>query len=195
MTINEYWEGEWNRRIKGEGQVECNTEKAEIILTNIAHRKFFNDKQILDIGCGPAFHALRIAQEKPDYKERWYGIDLSPRAVEFFKSHGLQGEHGSIYEFTSNGRKFDVFLLLDTLEHISDRNKLAEKINELSNDKFIIFGNIPLYIDKKDLESGMEHMMNINVLVDFIHKAGCQKLDHYIYGVRGYPYMIWSAYA
>jgi 2-polyprenyl-3-methyl-5-hydroxy-6-metoxy-1,4-benzoquinol methylase len=191
MKISDYWENEWNKRIVG-NKVKFNVGKAEMILNNLKRRNFFKPKQILDIGCGPAFHAIRIQKDEPTYPDRWYGVDLSPVAVKFFKEHGLQGECISIFELETT-KKFDVFLLLDSLEHISDRDSLAHKINELAKPEFTIFGNVPLYTDQHGLESGAEEPIDIQILVKFVKMAGCNDMDHFIYGVNGFPYLLFQA--
>jgi 2-polyprenyl-3-methyl-5-hydroxy-6-metoxy-1,4-benzoquinol methylase len=193
MNINEHWENEWNKRITSKVDVSCNQQKAKIIIDKIRNRNYFSPRKILDIGCGPALHALRIMQECPDYNERWFGIDLSQKAVDFFRKHGLRGECGSIYDFSPNGHKFEAFLLLDTLEHITDRDRLALKVREMIQPNSVMFGNIPLYINKKDLENGVENMMDINKLSRFCVISGFEYLDYFIYGINGYPYMIWQA--
>jgi len=192
MQINDFWEEEWNKRILGDGTVKFNVGKAEKILGNLKGREYFKPHKILDIGCGPAFHAIRILQDDPTYKNRWYGIDLAQNAVQFFQEQGLQGECGSIYNFNPNGNKFGIFLLLDTLEHIMDRDRLAGKIKELAEQKYIIFGNIPLYTDKVNGGAGFENPMDIGILKKFMKDAGIPEFDYLVYGIYGWPYMMFE---
>jgi 2-polyprenyl-3-methyl-5-hydroxy-6-metoxy-1,4-benzoquinol methylase len=193
MNVAEFWNEEWGKRIVNKTHVLFNQGKAKFILETLDMKNFYKPLQILDIGCGPAIHANNIIRYEPEFKDRWYGIDVSEKAIEFVKSKGFQCEVANIYDFNPD-RKFDVFFLLDSLEHISNRKKAAEKIKELSNGNTIIFGNIPLYIDNHGLESGYEEPMDFVKLNRFVLDAGCVYLNHFIYGVHGCPYMVWEAY-
>ncbi len=185
----DYWEKTWRNRISRD-KVTMNGEKFDFITSQLWQRTQYIGATKLDIGCGSGIHALRMKSLNPAWIKNWTGIDESKFAVDWGKSHGLNMICGDVIttEFDS---KFDLFLLLDVLEHIKSHELLAIKMKGIAKDKFSVFGNIPLYRSKHSEDYEIE--MDINVLAKFLKDLGCKKFWHDIYGIKGYPYMLFEA--
>ena len=61
----------------------------------------------------------------------------------------------------------------------------------LSGEELTIFGNIPLYLSECE---GNERPMDINVVNKFLFMCGCTHRWHEIYGLNGYPYMMFEGH-
>ncbi|MFQ5687001.1 MAG: methyltransferase domain-containing protein [Candidatus Scalindua sp.] len=186
---SEYWEKTWRERISKD-KVTMNGEKLNFITTMLWQRTQYIESVKLDIGCGSGIHALRMKNLNPLWVKSWTGIDESKFAVDWGKSKGLNMIHGDVIT-TEFDRKFDLFLLLDVLEHITSHELLAIKMKGIAKDKFSVFGNIPLYRSQHSEE--FERYMDINVLMKFLKDLGCNNFWHDIYGIKGYPYMVFEA--
>jgi len=88
-------------------------------------------------------------------------------------------------------QRFDLFLFLDSLEHMENLKAISQKVRAIAADGFIIFGNVPLYPSHHDTMA--EYPMNINILKQFIYDCGLSGLHQRIYGINGYPYMVFEA--
>jgi SAM-dependent methyltransferase len=168
--------------------VSLNQEKADILCRKLWERPHLAKMQKLEIGCGTGYHAASLARIYPQYYDTYTGIDLSETAVEKARSWGLKAEVANIFDYNP-GRKFDAFLLLDTLEHIEDRDRVAEKIKELANRNYVLFANVPLYL----IDRGFEYPINFHDVFNFVKKCGFHHFDHEIYGCYGFPYMFFEA--
>lgn len=193
MTPGEYWDTEWRSRISG-GSVKINVEKGGRIINELCKRPYYIDKEKLDVGCGPSYHARHMAGMMTGWIDKYTGIDLSPSVIERSRKAGLNVICGDIFGLTEE-KKYDLFLFLDSLEHIKERDLLAEKVRKLAAKGFMIFGNIPLYLSLHEVDGEkFENTMNFDKLVRFVNICGARNLWHEIYGVNGYPYMIFEAY-
>jgi len=188
MTPEEHWDNEWNKRIKdNHHSVMRNVEKLGKIIYELCKRSEYRKMGKIEIGCGPASHVLHLRNIFKDWDKTFTGIDLSKVAVEYGKAHGLNMIHGDFLEYQTD-KKYDVFIFLDSLEHIFDHQKLAEKIKELASPKYYIVGNVPLYPNAYNKDPGLEREMNIDVLMKFMRNSGLACFTTDIYGVYGYPY-------
>lgn len=189
---SDYWNKTWNNRIHDDGRVSMNAGKYRFLLGQLAARPYLAPMEKLDVGCGTGIHAARMAMFNPLWLSRWTGIDLSQDAITQAKSFGLNAIYGNIYEWDGAGKKYGVFLFLDTLEHFFDHQRLGEKIIELAAQEYIIIGNIPLYVSKHS--DACERPVDTFTLQKFFESAGCSKRKPtvYIYGINGLPYMFFE---
>lgn len=190
MSNAQYWEEKWKERIKDADHVHMNSEKLDHLCVLLC--KFFPGYEPMrkaDIGCGTGIHALRIRQILKGWDNGWTGFELSQSAVEWARGHRLNAYCSDFTTFNHDG-KYDLFLFLDSLEHIENENEVAETIKRTSSTGFKIFGNIPLYHSAH--EGGFERHMNINILTKFLKKCGCIGVWQHIYGIKGYPYMVFE---
>lgn len=189
-----YWNETWQGRIHDDG-VDMNVGKLNILLHELVARPYLARMKKLDIGCGSGIHAHVLAKYNPYWKQRWTGIDLAQSGIDRAKNkYGLTAICGDIFNFDGNGNKYEAFLLLDSLEHFEERDKLGSKIKELAAPEYVIFGNIPLYLSVLHQEGGIEKPMDANVVKNFLFSAGCEgKTSVRVYGVNAFPYMLFEA--
>ena len=173
-----------------------NGEKFEILINALWKRIEFIGREKFEIGCGTGVHANYMSAYYPCWRTMWTGIDLAESAIAKAKSFGLNAEVADIYEYKTD-KKFQVFLMLDSLEHHEHHDLLADKIRELADDKkgYTIFGNIPLYPCDLHLEGGYERPMDIHILAEFLKNAGFKQFTHKVFGAFGYPYMMFQGWS
>ena len=188
---SEYWNKTWKDRIH-DNHVEMNKGKYHIVIKQLNSRPYLAPLEKLDIGCGTGIHALKMAEYNPLWRFRWTGIDLSTDAVDISKRFGMNTIYGDIYNFDGAGKKYGVFMFLDSLEHFFDHERLGKKIIELAAKEYIIIGNIPLYSSEHSNEC--ERSIDCVALFKFLAAANCgqRKPELYIYGVGGFPYMFFE---
>lgn len=190
MNAAEYWDSEWKRRAGVLGKhPDMNVEKLGKIFYELTKRADYAKMEKFDIGCGTGIHAWYMSRIWPGWKEKWTGIDLSESAVRFARFNGLNAVCGNIFEYQTD-KRFDLFLLLDSLEHFFDDKRLAGKIKELGGPSFSIFGNIPLYSMAHQQE--VERSIGVKEVVNFLLSCGMEGVNYEIYGVLGCPYCIFE---
>ena len=150
------------------------------------------DWKSLDIGCGTGIHAMHLSNIYPRWKTRWTGIDLSSVATDYAKQYGFNAICGDFFEYKFD-RKFQLFLMLDSMEHIMDHDGLAERIVELGEKPFIVFGNIPLYSPDSEHDKQYERHVSVGDLMKFTDAIGTDRFYPNVYGINGYPYMMFEA--
>jgi len=189
MDDAQHWENEWTRRI-GPNGTEFNTEKVDILCQELWSRPYLANLIKLDVGCGTGYHAASMAAIYPQWKDTYYGIDLSESAIKKAESYGLEAYATDIYDVNPDFLPdIETFMFLDVLEHIEDHERLAEKVKELAANKFMIFGNVPLYLTK----SNFERPIDVNDIGRFVAMCGIEKFSSTVYGVRGFPYLTFEA--
>jgi len=120
-------------------QPDTITGKYNHIIKEIEH--FISDKnrKIVDIGCARS-EVLR------ELKRIGYtnltGIDPSVKNIEYLKSKGINGIHGTINDIRTN-EKYDVVLFLAVLEHIKDIKKTLELLNNLTDSNGMLIISVP----------------------------------------------------
>lgn len=190
MNAAEYWDLEWKRRAGDlTKHPEMNVEKLGKIFYELTKRLDYADMEKLDIGCGTGIHALHMGLMCSGWRKKWTGIDLSENAVRFAVSKGLNAICGDIFQYETD-KRFGLFLLLDTFEHIFDDKRLAEKIKSLAEPSFSIFGNVPMY-SAAHVET-VERPIGIKQIVDFLFSCGMQGVNYEIYGAAGWPYCLFE---
>lgn len=190
--LTPYWENTWNERIKDNSSVFMNAEKCIYLIQQLWSKAYLAPMEKLDIGCGTGIHAVRLALYNPLWKSKWTGIDLSQKAIAFAQAHELNAFCVSIFDFQGNGKKYSLFLLLDSLEHFEDRSRLAKKIRELADEEYLIIGNVPLYTSGHS--KGVERPITASDVKDFLAEAGCKGtlVLGQVYGIKGMPYLFFE---
>jgi SAM-dependent methyltransferase len=86
--------------------------------------------RILDIGCGDGFHLKLLSKYG---KKSWVlaGIDMDQRAVEMAKKSGLEVYCGSVESMDLPLNSFDLALIIQTIEHMGNPDKVLRRIREL----------------------------------------------------------------
>ena len=187
----EYWNGQWRERIKPD-IVQRNRGKFNYLINELWKRPHYAPLNKMDIGCGPAEHAHEMNKIYCNWTDRYNGLELSEVCIREAKSKfNISIRKENIYEYVDQ-RKYELFLLLDTFEHIEFPEKLAEKIKELAAEKFYIFGNIPLYHSDPSKKGGFEKPMDVNDVYQFLNTCGINKIWYQVYGINGYPYLVWE---
>jgi 2-polyprenyl-3-methyl-5-hydroxy-6-metoxy-1,4-benzoquinol methylase len=183
----EYWTAEWSRR-NGPDGVTMNLEKMAKVIYELAIRRRYYNIEKLDIGCGTGIHATILSSWSRGWKERWTGIDLANSAVQFAQLRGYNAICGDFLK-TEFDKKFECILLLDSFEHFSDRRSLAKKILNVTEKRFFIFMNIPMY---SQAHAKHEYMIGGKDIPEFLSLLGHKEdmfFNHDIYGSHGHPYM------
>lgn len=188
----EYWNKQWEERIVDNVRVNGNWDKYEIIIKELYDRPYLSKMNKLEIGGGVCPIILRLASDFPVWAEKYTCIEQSEVAVRWVNKNGLKAICSDIMDLETD-EKFEVFMMFDVLEHIEDVDALADKIKSLATEKYRIIGNIPLYSSKHDPEEGFERLMNIDSLNEVMAKIGCTEITHFVYGVKGWPYMMWES--
>jgi 2-polyprenyl-3-methyl-5-hydroxy-6-metoxy-1,4-benzoquinol methylase len=193
MDAPTFWNEKWDGRIKSDGRVAMNGEKRKFILKQLIARPEFDDLKKLEIGCGPAIHAGIMEQNRPGWTKNYSGVDVSETAIEYAREVvGVDARHLDVFSLNGEFKGIQLFLFLDSLEHIQDHKRLAGKVREMASDEFTIFGNIPLYTTAEGLETGNERPVDINVLAHFLSRCGGHDIYHNVYGINGYPYLLFQ---
>jgi 2-polyprenyl-3-methyl-5-hydroxy-6-metoxy-1,4-benzoquinol methylase len=190
MDAQTFWTKKWADRIKPDGRVLMNGVKRKFIIKYFVAHPEFDILKKLEIGCGPAVHAGIMEQKRPGWTKNYSGIDVSETAIEYAREMvGVDARHMDVFSLNGEFKDIQLFLFLDSLEHIHDHKGLARKVREMGADEFIIFGNIPLYMTEEGAATDTERSVDINVLADFLRRCGGADIYHHVYGIGGYPYM------
>ena len=196
LKATQHWDAEWTKRAVPEGEhagpgflalMTRNMEKTQTVLKALAARPYYTMLEKLEIGCSNGVHAAYLNNRDPMYLDKWTGIDLSEVAISRARRAGMNAHVADIMTWEP-GRKFEAFIMLDSLEHILDHERLANKILALATPVFRLFSNIPMYCDAMEFEKPMD----VNAVAHFVHRLGCHKFWHKIYGSFGYPYMMFE---
>ncbi len=191
MNDVEYWNQSWKEKITDQGVLN-NVRKMNYLVGKFLERPQYVKFEKLDIGCGIAILPFYVATlSNMEFLEHYTGIDLSERSVEYGKHSGANIICGDVFTYEFD-KKFQVFMFMDSLEHIADHEKLAKRVKELAENDFWIIGNIPLYLSKHVGE--FEQEMNTIKLQKFLIACGGTGLENDIYGIYGYPYMFFEAH-
>ncbi|MCX7919883.1 MAG: class I SAM-dependent methyltransferase [bacterium] len=101
--------------------------------------------KLIEIGCGAGVFLYNIAKYIPDLE--LYGCDISNAAIKAAKDttpntniHYFVGDGSNL---PINNNSFDIVILMDVLEHISDVNKLLNECNRILKIQGMLHANIP----------------------------------------------------
>jgi glycosyltransferase involved in cell wall biosynthesis len=191
--MNQFWSKHWEDRLVPDGGVMMNKGKANKILSHLAGRNDLAGMSKLDIGCGTGIHVQILSNTNPAWKERYLGVDLSESAIKFAVEAGLGAVCMDVVRLPDLPEPIELFLLLDTLEHIEDLTAVAWKIRRLgSRSGFTVFGNVPLYLSDHSKEGGFERPVDIEVVTKFLKQCGIHDFKHEVYDVNGFQYMMFE---
>jgi 2-polyprenyl-3-methyl-5-hydroxy-6-metoxy-1,4-benzoquinol methylase len=97
---------------------------------------------VLEIGCGNGF----LLKELENHGYECAGVEPSPMAFEYAKNKlGLNVENKFLEESSFYNKTFDIVILIDVAEHISDMQTFMQQIKKVLKEGAIIFigtGNI-----------------------------------------------------
>lgn len=96
-------------------------------------------ERVCDIGCGEGFVDKFLIDRYPSLDIE--GYDMDPAAVNCARKavSGVEFNVLKVEEATLlKGRRYDLVLLLEVLEHLHDHNNALENLNELDFDRIII---------------------------------------------------------
>ena len=186
------WDNEWKSRTNEHG-ISRNLPKAKYICKKLWDRPYLIPMKKLEIGCGESPHIAVLSKYCREWKENYVGVDASPYIVDIAVRKGLNVFCGDILDIDFNGKKFNLFLFLDVLEHIMDLERLAEKIKSLAEDDLVIIGNVPMAPNVQRDPEIEDRPVTLKELADFSGACGCETIDHEIYGSFGYPYLFFEA--
>jgi SAM-dependent methyltransferase len=86
--------------------------------------------RILDIGCGDGFH-LDLLREFGDRTWSLEGVDPSARAAEAAARRGLTVHRGSVQEVGLPENRYDLALMIATIEHVEDPPGVLSAVRRL----------------------------------------------------------------
>lgn len=89
---------------------------------------------VLDLGCGEGYVLAELVHARLDAKLT--GIDLSAPAVANARArlgNNVEIEHGDARTLADDGRRFDVVMMLEVLEHIPNPAFILPVLETLSN--------------------------------------------------------------
>jgi len=100
-----------------------------------------NDLTVCDIGCGCGATLKSLSKI---YKS--YGVDVSDTAIKYCRERGLTAVKGDLNgDMPYEGRKFDIILMLDVLEHIDNDTMAVEKAASLLKPNGLLICTVPAY--------------------------------------------------
>ena len=185
------WDNEWIKRTRSDGTISRNAPKAKYLCKKLWDRAYLINMWKLEIGCGEGIHIRSLARHCDAWKENYLGIDISKYAVEKAQQYGIRAEVEDFLTFDTDLR-FNLFLFLDSYEHIDDWRAVAAKVRELARDEIVIIGNVPMAPGERDEEIS-DRQITLNEICDFILACGCNSINHEIYGARGLPFLFFEA--
>lgn len=112
--------------------------RTECVLKEI--RKLGPRKTVLDVGCGDGYFDKKLLSEFPDI-ESLYGYDI------FLKSSYDEGKLHWVNRFEClSGKKFDLILLMDVIEHIKDDKAYICEVERLLDDNGTVVITVPAFM-------------------------------------------------
>ena len=86
-------------------------------------------RRLLDVGCGDG-QLLQTAND-----EGWdaFGIDLSEAAIGLCRKRGLNASKTDFFSESLNGRRFDVIIMSELIEHVPSPQRFLKRAEELLN--------------------------------------------------------------
>jgi ubiquinone/menaquinone biosynthesis C-methylase UbiE len=93
-------------------------------------RGLSDNARILDLGCGDGFH-LQLLKKNGNPTWRLEGVDREIRAVRVAEAKGLVVHHGAIEELGLDENRYDAVLMIMTIEHVTNPEKVLETINRI----------------------------------------------------------------
>ena len=117
------------------------TARAHIISTLINHYcKIEKQSDVIDIGCGTGGFLEILAK---DYKA--VGTDTSELAIEYCQKRGLDVQRCTLDTFKKNGRKIQLAVMLDVVEHIENDSGVVRQVYDLLEPGGYFVASVPAY--------------------------------------------------
>jgi len=134
-----------------------------------------SDNVILDAGCGTGAGILYLQQFG-----NTYGVDLSPKAVEFCKKRGISKvKIGDVSKLPFKDNFFDLVCLLDVIEHVNDDKMVIKEISRVLKKGGILLMTLPalpFIYSKHDKEQGHFRRYSKHDLNNLFKKTGFKKM-------------------
>lgn len=100
-------------------------------------------KKVLDIACGEGYGSNLLAE----YAEQVTGVDISEEAIFHaaiaYKKENLRFKHGSVLNIPFNEETFDVVVCFETLEHVSNHQKMISELKRVLRPEGILIISTP----------------------------------------------------
>ena len=96
----------------------------------LAATKGLDVRDIVDIGCGDGFH-LDLLRSYGNPAWNLVGVDLDKRAIEAACARGITVHEGTVESLDLPAASFDVALMIQTIEHVSDPPAVLRATREL----------------------------------------------------------------
>lgn len=98
-----------------------------------------NGRSLLDVGCGDG-QLLRTARD-----QGWdaFGIDLSAGAIRLCQELGLQATQTDFFDSSLDGRRFDVIVMSELLEHVPSPQRFLQRAKDLLADRGVLYLTTP----------------------------------------------------
>lgn len=136
--------------------------------------------RILDIGCGSGHAVTRFLGKQGD---EVFGIDMFPPnivyAMAHFKNDGLRFAHTDVNSLSANGRRFDIVVMSDVLEHLDNPGAVLETTAKLLPQGGRLILTVPNGVGPFELESAISRARLIgptlvkltDLIVAFLNKT------------------------
>ena len=125
LNDKEFFEGRWEDMYKN---------FKSILGDNI------KNASILDVGCGWGLALLYLKKKGL----QCYGFDPAPEAVDYGNKKGLNLKFAGLDGMdVFNGKKFDIVMLNNVLEHLEDPEKTLYQVKEILNDGGLLTIDVP----------------------------------------------------
>lgn len=109
------------------------------------YNRLENGQSVLDVGCGYGPNASFLKRKSID----WVGLEVDPMKVEHIRRKGLQCYHSKVEEFSEQSdSKFDIILVNQVIEHVSDPVLFLQSIRILLKDDGKAYLSTPNYASK-----------------------------------------------
>lgn len=137
-------------------QLDCNQISHQDVLDlHLARYQFssvhLQGDLILDIACGCGYGTVLMAEAHPN--KHFIGVDVDPDAIRYANAHyqadNLRYECGSALNFTLKEKHsdtlqyFDTIISLETIEHVSEPQKMVSHLLTLLSEAGIMIASVP----------------------------------------------------
>jgi SAM-dependent methyltransferase len=129
-------------------------------------------KRIYEIGCG---YGGILEYFKSRGCSVW-GSDFTPKAVNYGRNRGLNLEVGSLGILRSLEIKPEIVILSHVLEHIEKPVEFLKEINDLIDEKTIVYVEIPV-LEKRSVQIGHLVFYTPETLNDTLARSGLNLVD------------------
>ena len=142
---DKYYEYEKNRGVNYGPESLDNNKRFEFTYNLLKERKF---NSLLDYGCAHGHYTINLAKRFKDKNINFYGADLAQSNIDIAAKWALDDKIDNIKFFNINepaweGRKYDVILIEEVLEHVVDPRSLIIRLKDLLTENGIIVMSTP----------------------------------------------------